>query len=150
MAEILTDGVVWTDTDPSTIVEVVIHGHVRPDQKRRPRIVDRLATTCHVLGNPECVVCGDRGATGHHVVAKGSPHFGDDIDANIVTVCGSGTTGCHGAVERHETWACLAVGEHIRDHRPDTIAYIADRLGSVDAMIEFMYRRYDTRIGGQR
>lgn len=49
-----------------------------------------------------CRACGRRGYTflsRAHLVPKGQR--GDDIDANIIPLCGNGTTGCHGALTDH-------------------------------------------------
>jgi hypothetical protein len=35
-----------------------------------------------------------------HLVPKGQG--GDDVDANIVPLCGSGVTGCHGSLTTHD------------------------------------------------
>ena len=52
-----------------------------------------------------CRVCGKGGPAGvgcslHHVVPKSQ--LGDDVAANLVPLCGSGTTGCHGRVENRD------------------------------------------------
>jgi hypothetical protein len=49
-----------------------------------------------------CRVCGRGGPAGigcslHHLVPKSQ--LGDDVAGNLVPLCGSGTTGCHGHVE---------------------------------------------------
>jgi hypothetical protein len=45
-----------------------------------------------------CLLCGgSQDLTIHHVVPRSQG--GDDIPANSVWLCGSGTTGCHGAIE---------------------------------------------------
>lgn len=119
----------------------------RPDpkpqrSKREPiRVVDSLATRRIVLRFRECCVCGEPAATGHHVIAKGGPHYGDDLDGNIVPVCGSGTTGCHGKIENGDVEARMAVGLHILRHRIDVILYVQDKLGP-DAGDDWLRRRY--------
>lgn len=48
-----------------------------------------------------CRGCGQRFAmSGHHLVGKDL--LGDDYADNIIGLCGSGTTGCHGILENHE------------------------------------------------
>jgi hypothetical protein len=45
--------------------------------------------------------------TGHHMVPKSLG--GDDVAANIIPLCGSGTQGCHGAIEDHNPgWEAIA------------------------------------------
>lgn len=108
----------------------------RPDPKpakrkrRAIRIIDRKATTRAVLAQPRCAICPSASATGHHVLARGAPHFGDDVAENIVALCGSGTTGCHGAVENAEEWARAALGAYLVAWRPDTLEYLSRRIGA--------------------
>lgn len=65
--------------------------------KRTPiRKVSSLASKRATVGK-ECVACGHAAANAHHVVPKGSPHFGDDVDENLAPLCGSGSARCHGA-----------------------------------------------------
>ena len=45
----------------------------------------------------------------HHIVSKSLG--GDDVADNLVPLCGSGTTGCHGLVEAREPWACSLLGQ---------------------------------------
>jgi hypothetical protein len=45
----------------------------------------------------ECALCGQhRGRLSLHHISK---HPRDDVEANLVMLCGSGTTGCHGEIE---------------------------------------------------
>ena len=42
----------------------------------------------------------------HHIVPRGNG--GDDVPANFLWVCGSGTTGCHGEIEaKHGEILCV-------------------------------------------
>ena len=45
----------------------------------------------------ECVICGGIDISIHHILPRGQG--GDDVWENLVPLCGSGTTGCHGGVE---------------------------------------------------
>lgn len=65
------------------------------DFKRAPRIRDAKATVRAVELFPYCAACGGRAETGDHVIRRGQG--GDDLVENIVTLCGHGTAGCHGA-----------------------------------------------------
>jgi hypothetical protein len=101
---------------------------VNPDASRRK-----------ILSDPVCRVRGCGGLpTGHHLVPRGSPYFGDDVEENIVPLCGSGTTGHHGRVERYDPQTCLEVGEALAE---DEIGYVLAKLGA-DAGREFLLRRY--------
>lgn len=127
-----------------------------PDAKptRQPRKdirkVDRSMTTRACLEWRECP-CGKPSATGHHVLGRGAPHFGDDVLANIVPLCGSGTTGCHGLVENEDKAACRRLGRWIREHRPDTVLYLASKLGSSRQADDWLRRRlYAPRVKGTK
>lgn len=96
--------------------------------RKQIRNVDRTMTTKACLEYRECP-CGKPSATGHHVLARGAPHFGDDVLANIVPMCGSGTTGCHGLIENEDEKARKMLGRWIKKHRPDTILYVISKLG---------------------
>lgn len=72
----------------------------RPDPKPEPRIIDPEAGRAKVLLEGRCRLC-DLGPwwklSRHHLVPTGQG--GDDLDCNIVPLCGHGTVGCHGLVE---------------------------------------------------
>ena len=105
---------------------------------RRPtRLVDRTATLRACLTYRECP-CGLPSATGHHVLAKTAG--GDDVLENIVPLCGSGTTGCHGAVENEEAAALARLGLHIASRRPDVCLYLLEKLGEETAR-DWLLRR---------
>jgi hypothetical protein len=88
-------------------------------------------------------------------VPRGAPHFGDDVDANLLPVCGSGTMGCHGAFHgspyvdgrgRRWTQADVArrLGLAIADRR-DILSYVLGKLGD-QAGREFLRRRYHLEV----
>jgi hypothetical protein len=77
-----------------------------------------------------CVLnCGEKGSV-HHVLARSQG--GDDVSANMVCLCGSGTTGHHGKVEANDTPTLVLLGEHLLLERPDTISYIKGKLGEAE------------------
>lgn len=99
-------------------------------RKRKPiRVIDAKATTRAVLREPSCAICHRPSATGHHVLARGGPYFGDDLPENIVALCGSGTTGCHGAVEAADVFARGQLGVYLIEERPDVVSYLQGKLG---------------------
>jgi hypothetical protein len=106
--------------------------HPKPEKrKRKPiRVIDRKATTRAVLAHPGCSICPAPAATGHHVLARGAPHFGDDLPENIVALCGSGTTGCHGLIESADRDARARLGRFLLDHRQDTLDYLSGQIGA--------------------
>lgn len=111
-----------------------------PDPKPAPRVKDSDALARARLRGDECAGCGRPPANGHHVLPKGSPWFGDDVEANIVLVCGSGSWRCHGALHGNPyvdhagiRWTRQevreAVGRFILARRPDTVEYLLTKLG---------------------
>lgn len=70
----------------------------------------------------------------HHI----HKHPRDDLRENLVMLCGSGTTGCHGAVERADPDARRELAKYIRFYRPDTYAYLIEKLGGVEAAREWL------------
>lgn len=80
-----------------------------------------------------CVVCRYLGAKQefssslHHVVSKSLG--GDDIAENLVPVCGSGTTGCHGLLEAHHPETCRAFAAAVQQYDDAVYAYAIEKLG---------------------
>lgn len=119
----------------------------QPDPKPEPRIVDGplLALLHHEW--VECALALDvapfcsggiiDGRSLHHVHNK--PR--DDVRANLVMLCGDGTRGCHGAIEKEDEETRRLLGRHIRLHRPDTFAYLTTKLGGAIQADEWL-RRY--------
>lgn len=103
--------------------------------RKQTRTLDRKATTRQGLKRRACFCAGEIpgcsgvGATSHHVLPKGNG--GDDVDANLVTCSGSGTTGCHGLLENNDVEARRLLGEHLVLERPDVIDYVVEKLGEV-------------------
>jgi hypothetical protein len=61
----------------------------------------------------------------HHLVSKSLG--GDDVADNLVPVCGSGTTGCHGLLEAHNMWACDLLGRRLTEAER---RYVVDTKGA--------------------
>lgn len=109
------------------------------DFKGGPRIKDPdLLRQAHWAFD-ECVICGEIEISIHHVLPRGQG--GDDVWENLVALCGSGTHGCHGAVEHGVDSVCRALGKHILQERPDIVQYLYKKLGSIEAAGEFFRRR---------
>lgn len=120
------------------------------------RIKDPELVKRFLLTHDECVACGKPSSNVHHVVQKGSPHFGDDVTGNLVAICGSGTMRCHGAIHgtpysvlvggglgerRTQEWVARRIGEHIAQHRSDILRYVFEKIGP-NAGTEFLRRTY--------
>jgi len=98
------------------------------------RIVDAKAGVEKVRREGRCRACG-RVPSGHLLDALNRAHLvprgqgGDDVDANIVGLCGSGTSGCHGALHDHRRgWEQVAA--RLRASlRPEEIEYVDFKKG---------------------
>lgn len=111
------------------------------DPKPKPRERDpRLLRTLH-RQRRECALCGATGRLSLHHVHR---HPRDDVHGNLVMLCGSGTTGCHGAVEEGDRATLEALYWHIEAERPDTLAYLAAKLGGEERADAWL-RRYVLR-----
>lgn len=72
----------------------------------------------------------------HHI----HKHPRNDVRANLVMLCGDGTTGCHGLIEAHDIVTCALLGIYLQNERPDSIAYLVDLLGETAAR-EWLHRQ---------
>lgn len=70
----------------------------------------------------------------HHV----HKHPRDDLRSNLVMLCGSGTTGCHGEIEHAAPGARARLVREIRVRRPDVFAYLRTKLGGAIAADEWL------------
>lgn len=83
-----------------------------------------------------CACCG---ATGprlslHHVFSR------DDIEPNLVMLCGDGVSGCHGLITAEDEETRAALGLHIACHRFDTLNFVRAKLG-LDRGNDWLERR---------
>jgi hypothetical protein len=128
------------------------------DPKQGKRIIDPDALRRARARGDECAACGRPGTNAHHVLQRGAPHFGDDVLENLILFCGSGTVGCHGAwhgspyvhvtrgrivreERRDRDWVAKRSGQFLLRQRPDTIAYVIEKLGLL-AACSFLEREY--------
>lgn len=121
------------------------------DFKDASRIVDPLATRKTLLKYPTCIACGRRASNGHHVISVGRGKTGDDVVEGILSLCGTGAQGCHGALhgspevvgnERHDAeWVARRIGERLDRDRPDVVAYVLGKMGVV-AGLDFLRRKF--------
>jgi hypothetical protein len=98
----------------------------QPDPKPLPRIRDaKLLRDLH-LEWKECALCHNtQGLSLHHI----SKHPRDDARGNLVMLCGSGTTGCHGKIEAGDHALRRQLGVYLVLERPDVLEYLEERLG---------------------
>ncbi len=128
-----------------------------PRPRKATRKIDRDASAAQLLRYGACCACGAPACNAHHVIPKGQG--GDDVLENLVSLCGSGTARCHGAlhgnpydhefakvgdvpfVERRDAeWVLRRIGAHLLT-RPEVLAYVATKKGP-DAGAYFLQRRY--------
>lgn len=86
----------------------------------------------------ECALCGAVDFSLHHVLKRSQG--GDDVRENIVALCGSGTTGCHGLVEASDDATCRYFGTYLLSARPDTVAYLGLKLGGPEPAAAWLQR----------
>ena len=85
------------------------------------------------INGRSCRVCvAFLAATAHHLVPRSLG--GDDVEDNLVGLCGSGTTGCHGLVEARDPWACSLLGLRLEPAERD---YVIGKKGA-----DFLARYY--------
>jgi hypothetical protein len=110
-----------------------------PDPRPRRRIRDRnLMSELHVRWRGDCVLaafspCVRYRYSLHHI----HKHPRDDVEANLVMLCGHGTIGHHGMIESHDEFAKAALGRWLLRERRDTVEYLIGKLGSVEAATEW-------------
>jgi hypothetical protein len=80
-----------------------------------------------------CRICtlGDN-VTLHHLVPRSLR--GDDVAANLVSLCGTGSTGCHGRIEARDPWACTLLGHSLSKAERE---YVVEKKSP-----EFLHRYY--------
>jgi 5-methylcytosine-specific restriction endonuclease McrA len=59
----------------------------------------RVRTALQERANDCCEICGELANNAHH--RKNRSQGGEDLLSNLLLLCGSGTTGCHGWVTAH-------------------------------------------------
>lgn len=112
----------------------------QPDPKPPAREKDPDARKKARLAADACAACGRGGIplNMHHVL-YGADGRHDDPN-NLLPLCGSGTTGCHGKLHAFDPDTLANVGAAIAD-RPGIIAFIVERLGEERGK-GYLRRRY--------
>ena len=70
------------------------------EQVARALVAERAQHMCEIA---LAGICGVRMASVHHRLKRS--HGGGWVASNLLASCGDGTTGCHGYIEAHPTWA---------------------------------------------
>ena len=105
--------------------------------KTEPRVRNPELLKALHLRWKSCALCGSTGKLSlHHIIR----HPRDDVVANLVMLCGSGTTGCHGKIEARDANTQRALGQYLLGKRPETVSHIAWRLGSLEAAESWFQR----------
>jgi hypothetical protein len=114
---------------------------VNPDAMKRKLASDLVCRGCHVRRAANC----------HHLIGKAQS--GDDVEANLVPLCGSGSHGCHGALHGNPyvevgglRWTAHDVRQNIgMTLHPEEILYLVAKLGRV-AAVELLRDRYHVEV----
>lgn len=127
-----------------------------PDVKPRPRVKDPRASARKRIADPWCRPCRRLGvfvaATNcHHLLGKGQG--GDDVEDNLIPICGSGSTGCHGAIHgtpyTHPTGGRRIAQDVRRDIgltlRMTEVECLVERLGEAHAL-DHLLRLYHVHV----
>lgn len=127
--------------------------------KPRKRIKDPKATGRKLAKDGFCRAhrsVGElvRATNTHHLLGKAQG--GDDVEPNLIPLCGHGTAGCHGALHGNpyedasgRRWEAADVRAGIGAAiRPDEVAALVERLGEAPAL-EHLRRYYlvDVELG---
>lgn len=65
----------------------------------------KVRQALHERAGGRCEICAEPANNAHH--RRNKSQGGQDRLANLMLLCGSGTTGCHGEVTEHPEWATL-------------------------------------------
>lgn len=101
---------------------------VPPDPKKGPRVRDKEIFR-HLHGKWRvCVVCGSTFQLSlHHIYDR------DDLEANLVMLCGDGVRGCHGLVTANDKETKRRLASYLLGRRPDTVAFLIGKVGPIAA-----------------
>lgn len=104
---------------------------VPPDPKPKGAIRDPALLRALHLRWQHCALClytpGKKNRHWQRSLHHISKHPKDDLEENLVMLCGHGTDGCHGRIEAHDADVKRALAVYIYQRRPDTIAYLDER-----------------------
>jgi hypothetical protein len=93
-----------------------------PDWKPPPRVRDpELLRRLHLRWRA-CVLADDTCVpvlSLHHL----RKHPRDDVEENLVMLCGSGTTGHHGLIEAHDRDTVLKLNQYLKTYRLDHLEW---------------------------
>lgn len=106
-----------------------------PTVSQRNLVAERANYCCELCGQ-SLYIQGDGWTTAHSFHHRrprgmgGTTRTDANSPANLLLVCGTGTTGCHGEIEKHRTLA-LSMGWLVRqDQDPATVPTVVENSGS--------------------
>jgi hypothetical protein len=104
-------------------------------KRKRIRVIDPAALKRKMLRFPTCRSEGCRmvATEPHHIVRKGAPHFGDDVEDNILPLCNFCHTSYH------------AGNRPVFHFKTAEWNYVMEKLGSEEAGMAFMSKQYTTQ-----
>lgn len=83
----------------------------------------KVRAALHERAGDCCEICGVHGANNAHH-RRNQSQGGRDTLANLLLLCGSGCTGCHGRVTLHPSWAtenCYTIQGLLDGDAPETV-----------------------------
>lgn len=119
-----------------------------PSKDVRELVLGRSGYRCEICGNP---LGQNQFYSIHHRVPRGMggtdrPEL--NLPSNLLSLCGSGTTGCHGYIESNRQEAYEKGWIVLRDHNPaDAPVEISFDLPGVPAIKKFVYLSDDGWYG---
>lgn len=107
-----------------------------PKPPRRVRDLE-LLKRLHTEWRGDCVLDDETCVANRYSLHHIHKHPRDDLQANLAMLCGDGTTGHHGRLEHHDWTVSRAFSRYLLTERQDTLRYLTDKLGSMEAMKEW-------------
>lgn len=114
-----------------------------PDPRPPARVRDPALLRALHLRWTSCALCNFLGTEPlshrlslHHILKR----HREDVEAALIMLCGDGVAGHHGLVEHHDLETCRELARYLRVMRPDTFAYLTDKLGGAIAADDWLRR----------
>lgn len=116
------------------------HGRDRLSDPKPPRRVrdPELLRELHVRWRGTCVLDELGGCVNTYSLHHIHRHPRDDVRANLVMLCGDGTTGHHGLITAEDEQARMLLGLYIVTRRLDTLTYLTEKLGGDEPATEWL------------
>lgn len=107
------------------------------DPKPEPRVKNPLLLRALHQRWRECALCGKTRPLSLHHIHK---HPRDDVEGNLVMLCGDGVRGCHGMIEAGNRGARAALGAYLVNERDDVLPYLTIKLGNETSATHWLRR----------